>query len=664
MTGGVHVRKIPLRQVHLDFHTSPHIPDVASCFDKKQFQQMLQLGHVQSVTVFAKCHHGYCYYPTQVSTPHPGLMPGRDFTAELMDACHEIGVDAPVYVPMGWSALDAQEHPEWVMRNADGKMMGKNYDVTMPDDASKPETSWQHLCTASGYREHLFALTREICNRYKRLDGLFFDIAFIGKACYCESCLGGMREMGMDPQKDAERYFQLQKKTTIDGLVAILHEAHPDATVFFNTGGADMLRPQWHYASTHFEMEDLPTVWGGYDKLPMRACFFEQLDKPYFGMTGKFHRAWGEFGGFKTPEALTQECAAIMAYGAGISIGDQMHPDGTMELQTYQNIGKAYDYVQKIEAYCIGGKQTATLGVLLSPDKQINEAMTKLLLDCQLDFGVVRDVTDLQQFDTVILPDRYRVPEAVGKALNDYLTAGGKLLLLGGSGLQQSANAFGINIPFTYQGPSEYDMDFFQLTQEHEQIGQSPVLCYCSAHRVEGEGTVYSRVREPYFSRTYGKYCSHYNTPYSPAPACYPGAIQAGNVLYIAHELASIYSEYGATVHRRYFLWLLRRLHKVDPVEAQLPSQSRIHMVKHQGRYVLHLMYAAPIQRGQVSVLEDFPTLRNIPVTLHVPEQLQRAVMVPQQEPIPLERTADGWCLTVPELTGHQMIVFEYERRD
>ena len=84
------MRKIPLRQVHLDFHTSPHIPDVASHFDKKQFQQMLQLGRVQSVTVFAKCHHGYCYYPTQVSTTHPGLMLGRDFTAELMDACHEI----------------------------------------------------------------------------------------------------------------------------------------------------------------------------------------------------------------------------------------------------------------------------------------------------------------------------------------------------------------------------------------------------------------------------------------------------------------------------------------------------------------------------------------------------------------------------------------------
>ena len=28
----------PFRQVHLDFHTSPHIPKIGSKFNKKQFQ--------------------------------------------------------------------------------------------------------------------------------------------------------------------------------------------------------------------------------------------------------------------------------------------------------------------------------------------------------------------------------------------------------------------------------------------------------------------------------------------------------------------------------------------------------------------------------------------------------------------------------------------------
>ena len=44
---------LPARQIHLDFHTSEHIPDVGSRFDKRQFQEALQLGHVNLINVFA-----------------------------------------------------------------------------------------------------------------------------------------------------------------------------------------------------------------------------------------------------------------------------------------------------------------------------------------------------------------------------------------------------------------------------------------------------------------------------------------------------------------------------------------------------------------------------------------------------------------------------------
>ncbi|GAE05317.1 hypothetical protein JCM10914_1413 [Paenibacillus sp. JCM 10914] len=47
------------RQVHLDFHTSEAIKGIGSQFNKRQFQDMLRTGHVDSITVFAKCHHGW-----------------------------------------------------------------------------------------------------------------------------------------------------------------------------------------------------------------------------------------------------------------------------------------------------------------------------------------------------------------------------------------------------------------------------------------------------------------------------------------------------------------------------------------------------------------------------------------------------------------------------
>lgn len=53
------------RQVHLDFHTSELIEGIGAAFSKENFQQMLRLGHVDSITVFSKCHHGWAYHPSK-----------------------------------------------------------------------------------------------------------------------------------------------------------------------------------------------------------------------------------------------------------------------------------------------------------------------------------------------------------------------------------------------------------------------------------------------------------------------------------------------------------------------------------------------------------------------------------------------------------------------
>ncbi|MEE1200951.1 MAG: hypothetical protein U0L09_09895, partial [Christensenellales bacterium] len=98
--------KLPTRQVHLDFHTSPEIPGVGDAFDKAQFQAAIKEGNLNSITVFAKCHHGLCYYPTQIGAIHPTLRPGFDLTGAMVDAAHEIGVRAPIYITTGFSVRD------------------------------------------------------------------------------------------------------------------------------------------------------------------------------------------------------------------------------------------------------------------------------------------------------------------------------------------------------------------------------------------------------------------------------------------------------------------------------------------------------------------------------------------------------------------------------
>ena len=40
---------VPSRQIHLDFHTSEHIPGVGSRFSRRQFQEALQIGQASSM---------------------------------------------------------------------------------------------------------------------------------------------------------------------------------------------------------------------------------------------------------------------------------------------------------------------------------------------------------------------------------------------------------------------------------------------------------------------------------------------------------------------------------------------------------------------------------------------------------------------------------------
>ena len=44
-----------------------------------------------------------------------GGMAGQLLGAQI-DACHEIGVKCPIYYTVGWSATDAETHPEWCAR--------------------------------------------------------------------------------------------------------------------------------------------------------------------------------------------------------------------------------------------------------------------------------------------------------------------------------------------------------------------------------------------------------------------------------------------------------------------------------------------------------------------------------------------------------------------
>ncbi|MCC7492885.1 MAG: hypothetical protein IT204_11075 [Fimbriimonadaceae bacterium] len=650
------------RHVHLDFHTSEQLDNIGGAFSRENFQEALKLAHLDGITVFAKCHHSWCYYPTQVGQPHPHLQ--CDLLGEQIAAAHAVGVRIPIYITVGWSATDAETHPEWLARNRDGSPMLTNYDLAAGPDDKKPICSWKVLCPTGSYFDHLVALTAEIAERYE-VDGLFYDICMHGP-CYCDNCRALMAAEGLDPDQaaDAQRANVLRWTRFMDACNIALHARHPLASVFYNGNAGLNTDPSIWERMTHFELEDLPTTWGGYDKLPLRAKFFSRQGKPLCSMSGKFHTMWGEFGGFKHPDAMKLEGATMIAFGTGASFGDQVHPDGAMDLATYRNIGQALAYVEQLEPLGFHGAVSASnLGLWLCGDNAHDQGVANLLLETQTDFDVVGPEVDLAGCQTIVLPGGRCLTAADAARLASWSAAGGALLVLGESGLLPGGAEFVLPLGARYLGGPAYELDYTHLSGPlASELPDAPFLNYEAALRCEVTGgEALGAVYEPYFNRTYGHYCSHQNTPYRRTPAAHPAAVRLGRTIFLPHALGKLYYLHGARVHRQLFANALAQLHTAPRLQVTMPSAGRVNLLYQAEcrRYVAHLLYGPPLQRGRCSVIEDLVPLHDVPVTVRLPQPVRAATLQPQGTALPFTTVDGATRVVVPRVECHQAVVFD-----
>ena len=112
-----------------------------------------------------------------------------------------------------------------------------------------------------------------------------------------------------------------------------------------------------------------------------------------------------------------------------------------------------------------------------------------------------------------------------------------------------------------------------------------------------------------------------------------------------------MYKNDGAQLFRDTLCGALRLIYR-PVMEVSLPSAGRARLTRQEGRYVLHLMYGSPIQRGRTSVIEDLPPIQNVPVTLRLSAPLSQAILQPQGRAIPFTQSEGIVTLTVPQVTA------------
>ena len=557
------MKKLPTRQIHLDFHNSPFIPGICSQFDPEEFAQTMVRAHVNSVTVFARCIHGMAYYPTKFGRQHPE-MAGRDFLRESIEALHKVGIRAPIYVTITWEQGVAHDHPEWLQRYQDGRF------AFLGNDRGQPGSKWMlGEFLHPEYMAYIEGYLKEILENYP-VDGLFIDMLFYDRyegrqSSWSDSArefrkTHGIRGTDMEAhyrfEAEAQRYFS-------ERMTGLIHRHAPEATVFYNTPidlfvetdeGSQRRFPH----QTQIEVESLPSGEWGYLHFPKVARRLIVSDKPWLSMTGRFQKMWGDFGGIKPQAALEYECFRSQAMGGANSIGDQLLPDGRLDQDAYDLIGQVYSQCEVAEPFYEGATACPIVGILTpmypGDDREVREhceeAAVLLLGELRYECANIDDSADLTDYKLVLLPDHVVVDEGLTEKLLAYIEQGGSIIASYRSGFnREGENLLLASLGIEVTGEAEMAPNYWMPAKgsPFEGLCQQERVIYERGYNVNagaGWTTLIQRIN-PYFQRDDLRYCSHYQTPSSGEASAFPALIGKGQVIYFSDPIFLDYRNTG-----------------------------------------------------------------------------------------------------------------------
>jgi hypothetical protein len=661
------------RQIHLDFHTSPDCLDVGVDFDGDTFARTLQDARVNAINIFAKCHHGYSYYPTQVGKVHPGLK--FDLLGGQIEALHRADIVCPIYVSIMWDELAGAEHPEWVIANKDGRIASRT--------PLSNEWGWTTMDVSSGYADYVMEQVSELASLYE-VDGFWFDICF-PRPNYSPWGQAQMLAAGV-PLEDDEAVWEFARRKQerfFARMTKHVNQLVPSATIFYNgTVSRDMRRIAEY--ETHFEVESLPTsgVWG-YMHYPLMARQSRTYDKPVIGMTGRFHRSWGDFGGLKTVDQMRYECATTLAAGARICVGDQLHPRGVLDPAVYRMVGAAYAEVEALEPWVTGAVPTAEAAVLaVGPLEEELDGIGTQNPDAEgavqmlIELGVQCDLVDaegaLDTYRLVVLPDGTVLDAALRAKLDAFVAAGGALIFSGTAALDPATGQFQLDAaPVRYLQPAPTQPSFLHPggidPQGTELADDYDYVYYEQAHCVEAidGATVYGDVRRAYFSRTWRHFMGHQHAAVDRSLGT-PLAVRKGRVLYLAAPLFRGYKKYDYWAYRAMVQGLLagilpdRLLYPQGPGWVEYTLQRQPAGADHGERQIVYAISYQPRRTLQpIAHVDQAWPVAGLGFRVQVAAPPQRAYLAPEGTDIPFT-VQDGYVqVNLPPVRTSAVVVLE-----
>jgi hypothetical protein len=651
---------------------------VGSRFNAEEFAGTLKRNHVDSINLFGKCHHGFYYYPTKLGRVHPTLKGGLDLLGGQIKACRAEGIRSVIYTTVVWAEDTCDAHPEWMQVDTEGRLGGKP-PFTNNYNTGTGARSWRSLCLNNpGYLEYLRREFKEMIDLYHP-DGLWIDIIWQFD-CICPHCLGDMKKQGLDPEKTGDVRIhnrQVEIKFTNE-MYRYIKGIDKNCGVYFNGFPAEFDEIDCPELSTarrrdgndFIDIESLPSDAWGYSHFPILVNYVNRFDKPVTMMNGKFHKSWGDFGTLRNRAALEYECFRALAYGAGVCVGDQLHPTGKLDETVYRHIGGVFEEIERKEPWCKNTKKISQIGVYASNKtmedtmNNSNEGVYRMLTELHYLFDFIDFEDEVEGYGALVLPDTVRLSPAAAARISAYLSNGGKLLLTGESGLAPGGGFALSGLGLSHLGEEEYSPAYAAIRSEDGFFTEIPSMDYAVYQRGQrvnaGNNKVLARLTPPYFNRSWEHFCSHRQTPPRPDAAEYPFAAAGENFIYVSHPLFWDYAVNGCKVHKDIIAACLKRLVREPLVKVSGPSTLELTLRKKDKSRILHLLHYIPMRRCKtIDIIEDVIPLYHVAVEVKAPARPAAVYLAPEKTALDFTYSDGYVTCTLPELKGHQMLVLE-----
>ena len=430
----------------LDMHIEDWDDRFLSKFSPEVYVENLKIAEVNYAMVYLQSHVGLCYFPTKTGETHAAVKKQPDLLRRVVDLCHENGIRVCGYYSLIYNTKEHDKHPEWRMKNRDGKSLRESgMETTGLAFTNAKGSRYGHCCPNNpDYLAFTLKQVEEMVD-YFDCDALFFDMPCWPHTCYCEHCRKAFgkeipdtdtreliefkaKKMGEFVQKVSERVKMLRPGMVVE------HNFACSVATKTTMGCVEEVLAACDYAGGD--------LYGDLYNHAFACKFFKNATKnpPFEQMFSRCKPALRIHTLTKTEDEMKTALASTMQHHGATLVIDAVDPIGTMDRRVYERIGEVFRFQKQYEPY-FTGDMVEEVGLYYGMRSRLDRSgptsvaccanAGKTLTRAHIPFGVTGSFHTLEPYKIIAAPMLSDMEDKDNGRLVDYVKNGGTLYLSG-----------------------------------------------------------------------------------------------------------------------------------------------------------------------------------------------------------------------------------------